>query len=109
MGDDGNRIGHLLDATFDQDTLGIEAYLLRASLLQRLLGRRGRIQPNSVHSCSRELMMVTTGRLKETEPAAASEATGPIEDGVPLKHADRVSAPEFETVPDGQSVAAGQP
>jgi len=31
MGDDGNRIGHLVDATFDQDSLAIEAYLLRAT------------------------------------------------------------------------------
>src|SRR5207237_22952 len=29
MGDDGNRIGHVIDATFDQDSLEISAYVLR--------------------------------------------------------------------------------
>src|SRR5262245_24818812 len=32
LGDDGNRIGRLIDGTFDQDTLEIGAYLLRASV-----------------------------------------------------------------------------
>src|SRR5437763_3775448 len=42
MGDDGNRIGQVVDATFDQDTLEIEAYLLSASLWEQLIGRTGR-------------------------------------------------------------------
>src|SRR5689334_21450800 len=46
MGDDGNRIGHLVDATFDQDSLEIDAYLLRTSATERLFGRRARIQPD---------------------------------------------------------------
>ena len=45
MGDDGNRVGRLVDATFDQDSLEIDVYLLRSSTLQRLLGRRRRISP----------------------------------------------------------------
>ena len=36
MGDDGNRVGRVLDATFDQDSLEIDAYLLRAQLLRRI-------------------------------------------------------------------------
>src|SRR5262252_5261217 len=39
MGDDGDLIGHLVDATFDQDTLEIHDYLLSASLWERLIGR----------------------------------------------------------------------
>src|SRR5436305_867131 len=52
MGDDGNLIGRLVDASFDQDSLEIEAYLLHASPFERMVGRRGRIQPAKVHACS---------------------------------------------------------
>ena len=38
LGDDGNRIGRLMDAGFDQDSLDIDAYLLRATTWQRLTG-----------------------------------------------------------------------
>ena len=102
MGDDGNRIGHLVDATFNQDTLEIEAYLLRASFRERLIGRRGRIQPDKVHACSRELMMVATGRVK-----AAEETTG-ADMAIPLKEADRLETPAYEPVPDGQPVHASR-
>jgi sporulation protein YlmC with PRC-barrel domain len=103
MGDDGNRIGHLVDGTFDQDTLEIQAYLLRSSFFERLIGRRGRIQPAKVHSCSRELMIVSTGRLKETE--RASDETMPLDVPMQLKDADRLPAPTFEPVADGHPVA----
>jgi uncharacterized protein YrrD len=97
LGDDGNRIGRLTDASFDQDTLEIEAYLLHANLWERLFGRRrGRIQPNQVASCSRELMIVNSGRLAQeqtTQPAEAGakapEPNDPL--GVPLKLDDRAT------------------
>ncbi|MBV8715018.1 MAG: PRC-barrel domain-containing protein [Chloroflexi bacterium] len=104
MGDDGNRIGHLVDATFNQDSLEVEAYLLRASFRERLIGRRGRIQPDKVHACSRELMMVVTGKVKAVE--LAPEETHSMEMPLPLKAADRVAAPSYEPVPDGKPVGA---
>ncbi len=103
MGDDGNLIGRLMDATFDQDSLEVEAYLLRASAWRRLLGRRTRIEPGEVHSCSRELMMVKTGRLKEM-PAADDTTTVGLR--MPLKDEDRLPAPTFEQVKDGRPVGA---
>ena len=103
MGDDGYLIGRLVDATFDQDSLEVEAYLLRATLWQRLLGRPTRILPPKVHACSRELMMVNTGRLKEL-PAGDDSAT--ISLRMPLKDEDRLPAPTFEHVQDGRPVGA---
>ncbi len=108
MGDDGNLIGHIVDATFDQDTLEIESYLLRASFWERLFGGRGRIQPAKVHSCSRELMMVITGHVKATEiaPESPPQETAPLVMPVTLKDEDRLEAPTFTQVPDGQPVRA---
>jgi hypothetical protein len=106
MGDDGNRIGHLVDAAFDQDTLEIQAYLLNSSFFDRLIGRMGRIQPDKVHACSRELMVVTTGRVKAVE--LAPEDTSLLSTTAPftLKEEDRVAEREFETVPDGQPLSS---
>jgi sporulation protein YlmC with PRC-barrel domain len=104
MGDDGNRIGHLVDATFNQDSLEIEAYLLRSSATERLFGRRGRIQPDKVHSCSRELMIVMSGHVKATE--LAPDETGTHEMPLPLKDADRLPSPTYEPVADGRPVGA---
>jgi sporulation protein YlmC with PRC-barrel domain len=105
MGDDGNRIGRLVDAAFDQDSLEVEAYLLRAGGFDQLLGRRGRIQPAKVHSCSRELMIFTTGHLNEL-PAATpviEETMSPtLSMRMPLKSDDRLPAPSFDQVPDEQ-------
>lgn len=101
MGDDGNRIGQLVDASFNQDSLAIEAYLLRASFTERLFGRRGRIQPDKVHACSRELMMVSTGRVTATE--LVHEDTP-----LPLKEADRLASPSYEPVPDGKPIGAAR-
>jgi sporulation protein YlmC with PRC-barrel domain len=103
MGDDGNRIGHVVDATFDQDTLQIEGYLLRANFFERLIGRRDRIQPAKVHSCSRELMLVTTGHVLAVEDPSGE--TVPIDVPMQLKDADRLPSPTFEQVADGQPVA----
>ncbi len=76
LGDDGKRIGYLTDATFDEDSLVIGDYLLRSSFWERLVGRRGRVQPRSVRSCSRELMLVTTGPVEETAPALETVSDG---------------------------------
>lgn len=112
LGDDGNRIGRLTDASFDQDTLEIEAYLLHANLWERLFGRRrGRILPNQVASCSRELMIVTTGRLAQgqtAQPAGdgsmVAESNDPL--GVPLKLEDRATTrSKKEAAVDGQTVS----
>jgi uncharacterized protein YrrD len=104
MGDDGNQVGRLIDATFDQDSLDIDAYTLRTGFWERLLSRGGRIAPAKVHSCSRELMMVTTGRVKEMPMAV--EDTSPSTVSLPLKAEDRLPAPSYEQVPDGQPVSA---
>ena len=104
MGDDGARIGHLVDANFNQETLEIEAYLLRSSATERLIGRRGRIQPDKVHACSRELMMVMTGHVKATE--VATEETAALEMPVPLKDADRLPSPSYDPVADGRPIGA---
>jgi uncharacterized protein YrrD len=107
MGDDGNRIGRLVDAAFDQDNLEIDAYLLQSSLFDQLIGRRARIQPALVHSCSRELMIFATGHVKELPAAATTvEQTPPLEMRMPLKTEDRMPEPSFEQVPDGQPVGA---
>lgn len=105
MGDDGDRIGHLVDAAFDQDSLDIQSYALDASLFDRLLGRRGRIEPSKVHACSRELMIVTTGRVKEIEPSP-TEAMPSLDMRMPLKDADRLPAPTYEPVENGQPVSS---
>jgi sporulation protein YlmC with PRC-barrel domain len=107
MGDDGNRVGRLVDAAFNQDSLEVEAYLLRSGGWLSMLGRGDRIQPSKVHACSRELMMLTTGRVKELPvPSAASEDTAPLTLRMPLKPEDRLPAPEYEHVPDGRPVGA---
>jgi|SRR6266568_3406038 len=105
MGDDGDRVGRLIDATFDQDTLEIQAYLLRANLWQRLTGRRGRIQPTTVHASSRELMLVASGRLKDV-PAAADEESPTVSMRTPLKADDQLPGPTYEPVSDGQTIGS---
>ena len=111
LGDDGNRVGRLTDATFDQDSLDIQAYLLQAQLWERFFGRhRGRIQPNQVASCSRELMIVNSGRLGEGQAAQpAEDDSTPAEPtdslGVPLKLEDRATTRSKKAAPvDGQAV-----
>jgi sporulation protein YlmC with PRC-barrel domain len=102
LGDDGDRIGRLMDASFDQNSLDIEAYLLNATFWQRLTGHHGKIQPAQVHSCSRELMMVTTGHM--TEAASTEAASAGI--GVPLKVEDRLPEPDKSPAENGQRVKA---
>jgi len=106
MGDDGNRVGRLMDATFDQESLEIDVYLLRSSVLQRLIGRGRRILPVKVQSCSRELMLVSSGRVKDVVPAPALDEPSQPALRMQLKTDDRSAAPSFEQVPDGQTVGA---
>jgi len=104
MGDDGNRVGRLLDASFNQDSLDVDAYLLRATFWERIVSRGGRIAPNRVHACSRELMLVSSGRVKELAPETEPGATQGL--SLPLKIEDRPALPTYDQVPDGQPVAA---
>jgi sporulation protein YlmC with PRC-barrel domain len=109
MGEDGNSVGRLVDATFDQDSLEIEGYLLRRTPWERLLGRPARLQPARVMACSRELMIVSRARAAEAQPAGGSDAVDrdqqpTVSVRVPLKADDRVPAPSFDAVPDGQTV-----
>jgi sporulation protein YlmC with PRC-barrel domain len=104
IGDDGNRVGYVSDAVFDQDTLALGAYLLRLSAfsLNRFTGRRGRIEPDTVQACSPELMIVSGPRPRRLGTIAEEHAV----DGrptLPLKTADRLPAPDFEAVGDGQA------
>jgi uncharacterized protein YrrD len=109
MGDDGNRVGRLVDAAFNQDSLEIDAYLLRAGGLDQLVGRRARIQPAKVHSCSRELMVFSTGRLKELPAATTTtvtEESPTVSLRMPFKVEDRLPAPSFDHEPEVQPVGA---
>lgn len=103
LGDDGDRIGRLVDASFDQNSLDVENYLLRSSFWGSLVGRRGRIQPVKVHSCSRELMIVTSGKVAEQAPFT-DDVTSVI--GVPLKVEDRLPASDISPVENGHRVPA---
>ncbi len=70
LGDDGEAIGRLADVQFHQDTLEIESYLLASG---GFLGRSRGIQPERVFSCSRELMVVRTGKIEHAvEPGSAA-------------------------------------
>jgi len=105
MGDDGNRIGRLVDAAFNQYSLEIDAYLLRAGAFDQLIGRPARIQPTKVHACSRELMIFATGRLKELPAPAAVEETTTLGLSMPLKVEDRLPAPSYDHESDEQLAA----
>jgi sporulation protein YlmC with PRC-barrel domain len=106
MGVDGSRIGRLSDAAFNQDDLTIECYVLRLNILQRLTRRPGRILPDAIQSCSRELMLVSTPDLTSPPSESARADTVPPSLPVALKVDDRPPAPSFEQAPDSQPVAA---
>jgi sporulation protein YlmC with PRC-barrel domain len=109
IGDDGNRIGRMLDATFNQDSLAIEAYLLRPEGWRLLIGRGRRIQPSQVHACSRDLMIVTSGRvaaIEAGEPGTADEPDA-SDASLSLKPADRAPSPSVVSeVSDAKPVPA---
>jgi|SRR5579859_7054884 len=109
MGDDGNRIGRLVDAAFNQDSLEIDAYLLRSSGWDQLIGRRGRIQPAKVHACSRELMIFATGHMNElpaATPTALEETAPMVTTRLALKTEDRLPAPAFDDESEVEPVGA---
>jgi sporulation protein YlmC with PRC-barrel domain len=112
LGDNGDRVGHLMDATFDPDSLDVDAYMLRSTFWERFIGRRGRVQPNTVHACSREIMIVTSGpvreRIPETRPVSeVADATAePSPIGASLKVDDRVPAPSVSPAENGKRVPA---
>lgn len=109
MGNDGTRIGHLVDALFDQDTLTIDTYLLGgAGILDSFSGRRNRIEPETVHSCSRELMMVTSetvdapadaGTIEPTEAAETVEPVVPAKSVKPARSQKTLEPPAENTAP----------
>ena len=90
MGDDGNRVGQLTDLQLNQDTLEVEAYLLRAPVWQRFTGSRGRIRPSAVQACSRELMMVAGREVRQLRVEEAQPAS------LPLKGEDRLPEPSYD-------------
>ena len=107
MGDDGDRVGEVLDATFDQDTLKIEAYVLRSDVLQRLTGRarshpartRAVVQPRADAGRAREGNRSRRGgagaRRDDDRQSARSRS----------KVDDRLPAPSFDQVPDGKAIS----
>jgi sporulation protein YlmC with PRC-barrel domain len=101
LGDDGNRVGRLGDARFNQDTLDVSAYLRKGPTFTESIVGRGRIQPNRVASCSRELMIVTSGKMQPAPATEAPEATASL--GMPLKFEDM---PEPVESGSGLGVAA---
>jgi sporulation protein YlmC with PRC-barrel domain len=105
IGDDGNRVGYVLDAIFDQDTLAIGVYMLRGSVfsLSRYTGRRGRIEPDTVQACSPELMIVSGPRPRSLGTIVEEHASD-TRPTLPLKTADRLPAPDIAAVADGQAV-----
>jgi sporulation protein YlmC with PRC-barrel domain len=106
MGDDGNRVGRLADGAFNQDNLAMELYVLRVGWFARLFGNRGRVVPSTVYSCSREMMLVTTGRAaKELSLDSAVEQATPAL-GAPLKSEDRAAAQGYDSTPESTPVAA---
>ena len=58
-------------------------------------------------------MLASSGSVAsaEPEPSGVSEETAPlaVETLIPLKDADKLPAPSFETVPDGQPVSSSSP
>src|SRR5690242_8302307 len=56
MTDAGERVGQIVDADLDDQTLAVKAYLLRR--VKGVWRRRGRIHPDEVVSCSPDLMLV---------------------------------------------------
>ncbi len=74
LGDDGDAIGHLSDAYFQQDSLRIDLYAFAAAGWRRWFGRRLGIKPEAVSSCSRELMIALTGRVAHEGAARGEES-----------------------------------
>jgi sporulation protein YlmC with PRC-barrel domain len=56
----GDRVGQIMDAELDDQTLTVRAYLLRHA--EGAWKRRGRVHPEDVVTCSSELMLVREPR-----------------------------------------------
>jgi len=54
--DGGDKVGRIVDAELDDQTLAVKAYLLRNA--KGAWHRHGRIHPDEVVACSTELMLV---------------------------------------------------
>ncbi|MDQ6670821.1 MAG: hypothetical protein M3069_08730 [Chloroflexota bacterium] len=54
--DGGDKVGHIVDADLDDQSLAVTAYLLRKA--RGAWRRHGRIHPDEVVACSPELMLV---------------------------------------------------
>ncbi len=67
LGDGGDRVGNLIDAHFNPDSLRIDGYELAVPPLERWFGGGGRITPEIVLACSRELMIIRASRQTEQE------------------------------------------
>ena len=78
LGDGGDRVGNLVDAHFNPDSLSIEGYELAVPPLERWFGGGGRITPEIVVACSRDLMIIRASRHSETEeePKNGTVASG---------------------------------
>lgn len=82
MGDDGNRMGTLCDVHVNADSLRVEAWELAVPRMERWLGGGGRVQPNAVLSCSRELMLVRSSRhVVQTVPGSDTTDSRAMADG----------------------------
>jgi sporulation protein YlmC with PRC-barrel domain len=58
----GDRVGKIVDADLDDQTLAVTAYLLKGA--SGIWRRRGRIHPDEVVTCSTEMMIVRTPQPK---------------------------------------------
>lgn len=74
MSEDGNRVGTLADACFDPDTLRIETYEMAVSGMEKWFGNGGRITPDLVTACSRELMLIRAARRTDAVAGGTSES-----------------------------------
>lgn len=86
LGDGGDRVGSLSDLCLNQETLRVEWFELSVPKLERWLGSGGRISPDAVLSCSRELMLVRGGK----QTAEAEDETAAL--GAPATSAVAGSA-----------------
>jgi sporulation protein YlmC with PRC-barrel domain len=77
LAESGDRIGQLADVHFDQDSLRVESYELSVPALERWFGGGGRISPDLVIACSRDLMIIRAARrVTEEETADARVPSG---------------------------------
>ncbi|MBI2756814.1 MAG: PRC-barrel domain-containing protein [Chloroflexi bacterium] len=76
MSDGGDAMGALQDVSFDPDSLRVDGFELEVPVMERWFGGGGRISPEAVVSCSRELMLVRAGRQPAQEPVLTGQSQG---------------------------------